>query len=107
MFQIDRQGSTATLHFTPVNDYTRRYHIIYGYEAGDQRFGLLSAEVSTNSNNGVQSVVIDDLDPALSYWFVVAPVNGCAVGEWSNWLEAPRVNGRSNVFYRWLNEITS
>ena len=81
--------------------------MVYGYKAEEQRFGLLSAKVDTNVNNGVQSVIIDDLDPRLSYWFVVIPVNGCATGEWSNWLEAKKLHDGSNftLFYRWLQGV--
>lgn len=104
LFQINRVDSTATLYFTPVKDHTTRYHVMYGYTGGDQRFGSLSELVSTNTNNGVQSITIRDLNPKLTYWFTVAPVNGCAVGEWSQWMEAWRLNTRSFIFYKYLPE---
>lgn len=102
LFQIDRSGGSATLYFTPTNDNTRKYHVVYGLQEGDQRFGQLSADVSSNTNSGVQVLTINDLNPKQSYWFMVAPVNGCAVGEWSNWLEAKPLRGLKSIFYRWI-----
>lgn len=104
LFQIDRNQSQATLYFTPVNDHVKHYHVVYGYKANDQRFGQLSAEASVESNRGVQSITINHLEPNLNYWFAVIPVNGCAVGDWSNWLKASSIGNQTqpHIFYRWL-----
>lgn len=106
LFQIDRIGSRAKLHFTPVSGHTQRYHVIYGYQPNQAVFGLLAA-MTSQDNTGVQSVEINDLNPRMSYWFAVAPVNGCSVGTWSNWLEARSGVSPSGVellriFYRWI-----
>lgn len=85
LFQIDRKGTTTKLFFSPVQG-TDHYHVMYGYQAGDERFSALSQQ--SGGNSGVQSVSIGDLDPHVSYWFKVVPVNGCATGNWSNWLDA-------------------
>jgi uncharacterized repeat protein (TIGR03803 family) len=100
LFQINRTGTTATLHFTPVNAKVRTYHVIFGYTENDERFGQIGAEVTEESNKGVQSITINHLDPGISYWFKVIPVNGCATGEWSNWLEAK--SATKGIFYRWF-----
>lgn len=103
LFQINRTGTTAVLYFTPINDQVEKYHVVYGYIANDARFGHIGAQVSVESNTGVQSITINHLDPAARYWFQVMPVNGCAVGERSNWLEAKPVTGTStSIFYRWF-----
>lgn len=102
LFQINRTGTTAQLFFTPVNDYTANYHVMYGFNQGTPLFGALSAPVTSQTNNGVQSIMINDLDPNTGYWFVIAPVNGCAVGTWSNWLQAGPTRGRGLIFYQYL-----
>jgi hypothetical protein len=101
LFQIDRNGNTAKLHFTPVSDNVRTYSVIFGYQDGDERFGGISIPVM-NENDGVQSLEIRDLDPKASYSFKVVPVNGCASGEWSNWLQAKPSSGIQSIFYRWF-----
>lgn len=101
LFQINRVGDTALLYFTPVSGAVEKYHVVYGYIANDERFGQVGAQVSVESNTGVQSITIQHLDPNATYWFQVMPVNGCAVGERSNWLEAKRVAGERSIFYRW------
>lgn len=101
LFQLNRTATSAKLYFTPVNDHVNRYHILYGFKEGDERFGEVSAFVSSEQNRGVQSITINHLDPNTAYWFKVAPVHGCAVGDWSNWLEAKKAIQTSSIFYRW------
>lgn len=102
LFQINRTAKTAQLFFTPVSDNTRNYHVLFGYKEGDERFGALSQEVSASSNTGVIQLTINELDPNQEYWFKVVPVNGCAVGSWSNWLKVGTFNQKSSIFYRYL-----
>lgn len=92
LFQIERKGDKATLYFTPVSDYTDRYHVTFGNSAGDERYGGIAMQVSDEQNHGVLAIDIANLNPAQEYSFKVAPVNDCAVGEWSNWLTAKAVN---------------
>jgi hypothetical protein len=86
LFQIDRKDKTATLYFTPVSDHVNRYHVVFGHKDGEELYGQIFAEITGESNDGVQVVTINELDPALQYSFQVMPVNGCAVGARSNWL---------------------
>lgn len=102
LFQINRNKTSATLFFTPVNDNTERYHVIYGFWQGDERFGSLSTHVTKDTNNGVQSLTISDLNPKSEYWFKVAPVNGCAVGTWSNWMKVGEWQNKESFFYRYF-----
>jgi hypothetical protein len=91
LFQITRKGGTVTLYFTPVNDSNaRNYHVVYGFSEGQELYGQLSAEVTADTNNGVQTITISELDHIKPYSFQVMPVNGCAVGERSEWLTANR-----------------
>jgi len=92
VFQIDRQGSKATIYFTPVRDNTDRYHVIFGNSEGDERYSGIAMQVSGEQNNGVLAIDVDNLDPTAQYSFKVAPVNDCAVGTWSNWLTAKGVS---------------
>lgn len=102
LFQIDRSPNTATLYFTPVNGHVNKYHVVYGFSVGDERFGQVGSEVNHSTNNGVQSITIHDLDPRSTYWFKVVPVNGCAVGNWSNWLDVKPTTSQPIISYRWL-----
>lgn len=101
-FQTNRNKSSATLFFTPVNDNVERYHVVFGLWQGDERFGSLSTHVTRETNNGVQSLTISDLDPKSEYWFKVAPVNGCAVGTWSTWMKAGKWKNRESFFYKYF-----
>jgi len=89
LFQIDRQGSHATLYFVPIPG-ASTYHVTFGYAQGDERFGGVSLHADDVS--GVLSLDISNLTPGQQYAFKIAPVNGCAVGSWSNWLTAKGVS---------------
>lgn len=53
----------------------------------------------------VMLILHNDLNPKHEYWFTVIPVNSCATGTWSNWLQASREKGRLSIFYRYLPEF--
>jgi hypothetical protein len=95
LFQIDRRGNEATLWFTPVKDYTRQYHVVFGHQAGQEQYGGIALDVNDEQNNGVQTLTIRDLNPSQPYSFQVLPVAGCAVVERSNWLTVKPVGGGS------------
>jgi len=104
LFQIDRTGNQAKLYFTPVNDHVESYHVIFGFHDGDERFGGINMP-AMNENEGVQSIVVDNLDPKATYSFKVVSVNGCAAGEWSNWLEAGSRQASTSIFYRYWDKV--
>jgi len=83
VFQINRQGSNATIYFAPVPG-AHNYHVVFGHQAGDERYGGIA--MSADDVSGVLAIDVTNLDPSQQYSFKVAPVNGCAVGSWSNWL---------------------
>lgn len=102
LFQITRQQTDAKLYFTPVNDDTSAYHVVFGLHEGDERFGSLSIPISREANSGVQSMTISALSPKTEYWFKVAPVHGCAVGTWSNWMKVGKWQQQESFFYRYF-----
>ncbi|MBQ6449881.1 hypothetical protein IJJ08_03205 [bacterium] len=97
LFQIDRQGSKATLYFAPIPG-AKTYHLTFGHREGDERFGGIS--MSVDDVSGVLTLSVDNLNPSQQYAFKIAPVNGCAVGEWSNWLTAPGVKAKSSTWVK-------
>lgn len=104
LFQIDRTGNQAKLYFTPVNDHVESYHVIFGFHDGDERFGGINMP-AMNENEGVQSIIVDNLDPKATYSFKVVSVNGCAAGEWSNWLKAGSRQAQTSIFYRYWEKV--
>jgi hypothetical protein len=98
LFQIDRKGQEAILWFTPVRDNTNQYHVVYGHRDGEEKYGGLALHVNDEQNNGVQSITVRDLNPKLPYSFQVLPVNGCSVGERSNWLNAKPISIKTTVW---------
>jgi len=108
LFQIDRRGDHTTLYFTPVRDNTDRYHVIFGYAEGDERFSGIALQVTSEQNNGVLALDIANLDPRQPYSFKVAPVHNCAVGSWSNWLTAGATStSRTTHTYRYGSKTNS
>jgi hypothetical protein len=64
------------------------------------RFRPMLESLTAESNMGVQKLAISDLDANQEYWFKVAPKNGCAFGEWSNWMKAPKWRGKPRIIFR-------
>ena len=85
LFQIDTTNTTATLYFSPVNDYLSYYFIAYGFKEGDWRFGT---QFNSSQKIGVVSHKINALSPNTKYYFQVRGGNGCAPGKWSKSLMA-------------------
>lgn len=85
LFQIDTTFASATLYFTPINNNLSYYFIAYGLSEGDESF---SVEYPDSPSSGVESYTIEALSPNTTYHFRVRGGNGCAAGEWSNWLAA-------------------
>lgn len=104
LFQVDRTGTKAKLYFTPINDNVGGYNVIFGHFEGDERFGGIQM-VSQNENKGVQSITVDHLDSNSNYAFKVISTNGCATGEWSNWLVSGKLQAKRTVFYRYWDKI--
>ena len=89
LFQIDRVGDKATLYFAPAAG-AYSYHVVFGHQEGDERFGGVSMKADDVS--GVLALDISNLNPVQQYSFKIAPVNGCATGNWSHWLTAQGVS---------------
>lgn len=99
LFQINRSGEIAKLFFTPTLGDVKNYNVIYGFSEGDERFGVSLPII--NNNEGVQSIDINKLHPNFNYFFKVIPVNGCAAGEWSKWLQSGKGSNRTTIFYKY------
>jgi hypothetical protein len=84
LFQIDMTTDSATLYFSPVNDYLNYYYIAYGHDKKPQ-FGL---QYPSTLSTGVETKIIQALLPNTTYYFQVRGGNGCAPGPWSNWMKA-------------------
>lgn len=95
LFQIDRTGADATLHFTPVGGSNNYYFIAYGLSVFDERYGV---SFSSENSGGAITYPIHDLDPLTTYYFKIRGGNGCQPGNWSNVLQVTRASKKS--FYR-------
>ncbi len=92
LFQIMPERGKATLYYAPTSFQTTGYSIMYGFTAGDERFGTTTGIV--NNNEGVQNVTINELNRG-TYYFKVAATNGCSTGPWSDWLAVKITDGVS------------
>ena len=99
LFQIDRKGDRATLYFVGNLD-AKEYHVIFGHSEGDERYGGISLNASDEQLTGVLSIEVYNLELSQQYSFKVAPVNGCAVGSWSNWLTAKGVKAKGSSWVK-------
>ncbi|MEK7597714.1 MAG: fibronectin type III domain-containing protein [Patescibacteria group bacterium] len=90
LFQIDTTKNSAKLFFSPVNNAVDNYYIAYGLSEGDERFGV---KFDKGFYDGVINYTINELAPNTKYYFKVRAGNGCATGNWSNWLTAKTDGG--------------
>lgn len=91
LFQIDRNGSAATLHVTPGGDPYNSFFVSYGVGGNT---GQYAEYFSYEKATGAMTHEIRDLDPKITYSFRVQPMNGCMAGEWSNTLAVGAKNGK-------------
>ena len=94
LFQIDTTKDTATLYFTPVNDYISNYFIAYGFSLDDNRFGV---KFDHGKYDGVLNYTVNLLSQSTAYYFKVRAGHGCAIGAWSNTLMAKTEGGTKMV----------
>lgn len=85
LFQIDRDGSTATLHFTPAGNPVSGYVLAFSENSSAEHHG---ASFSLSSTEGVQSYTVFALDPETPYYFKIRAQNGCKPGDWSTTLRS-------------------
>ncbi len=91
LFQIDRNGSVATLHVTPGGDPYNSFFVSYGI-GGET--GQYAEYFNYEHATGVMIHEVRDLDPKMVYSFRVQPMNGCVAGDWSNTLAAGTKSGK-------------
>lgn len=94
LFQINTTKNTATLYFTPVNDYISEYFIAYGFSVDDNRFGV---RFDHGKYDGVLNYTVNFLSPNTTYYFKVRAGHGCAIGAWSNNLIAKTEGGAKTI----------
>lgn len=80
LFQIKRNGTQATLYFTPVSP-ASYYYVAFSEESYAERYG---GEFHLDSSDGAQSITINFLKPSQQYYFKVRAGNGCMPGPWSS-----------------------
>jgi len=95
LFQINAQGTSLKLFFSPVTNNRDRYYVSYGTQAGSPQYGF----EFENSENGVISVDVQSLQANTVYYFTVRAGNGCMPGDWSNELAVR--TGQRTPSYRW------
>ena len=78
LFQINMNGTTATLFFTPVEN-ASSYYISFSTHPNAEEHGA----APNLSRVGVQTYNINHLKPQTVYYFKVRASNGCMPGEWS------------------------
>lgn len=103
LFQIDVTWTTATLHFTPINNAVTNYTIVYGYERGEQRFGV---SFPFGKYDGVIDYTINGLSPNMQYFFRVRADNGCRNGPLSDTMSV-RTNWESKTYTRFKEETNT
>ena len=96
LFQIDFIGNKATLHFAPLPEHVTNYFIAYGYESGDERFGVLTGQ---GASSGVLTYTINDLEKDSTYYFRIRAQNGCMPGNWGNEMHGQTTNGSTVKTY--------
>src|SRR3989344_9246270 len=96
LFQIDITKNTATLYFTPVNNAVSQYTIVYGYNRGDERFGI---SFPYGTYDGVISYTINELAPNTKYYFRVRADHGCRQGYWSDTMSV-QTNWKNKTYTR-------
>ena len=108
LFQIDVSDTQARLYFAPLGAPNNKYAIVYGYEPGEERFGIL---FDYGPTTGVLSYTINDLDPNSTYYFKMRGQNGCMPGAWGNEMKiTTKVKGSTTgtTFYKdFLSRILS
>ncbi len=79
--QVTRNGSVATLSYSPVSTIPTEYQLMYGYAPNDERF---STTIKATFASGILRYSVGELDPTRTYYFWMRAMNGCAPGPWSN-----------------------
>lgn len=102
LFQIDASSTSAALFFAPAGNPYSNYVVSYGYSSGDERFGT---QFDLSNWPGVRGYLIQDLEPNTTYYFKIRAGNGCAAGEWSDYMSIrTRLSGATwKSFYKHWN----
>lgn len=96
LFQIDVGPTSATLHYTSVNQTVTDYFISYTQIKGQLQHGTFTSQ---NRSKGVLSYTINHLLPNTIYYFKVRGQNDCAAGEYSQEMSATTGRPGSSFYY--------
>lgn len=96
LFQVNRQGKTATLFVTPSNNPYSGFGVKYGPVSSPE---LYTASFNFSSLSGVATLVIGDLDKNTNYSFKVKALNGCNSGEWGTAIIVNKGNTKKQSYY--------
>lgn len=80
LFQVSRNGESATVHFAPPGDPYSYFFVSYGETPSAEGY---SAEFQQSHADGAISYQIHALQPSTTYYFKVRAGNGCMPGDWS------------------------
>ena len=94
LFQLDRSkdGTRATIYFTPVNPLSY-YYVAYSEDSNAEKYGVQFK----GSQEGVQSYIINELQPQQTYFIKVRGGNGCLPGDWSKIKKLSPLNNQKLV----------
>lgn len=81
LFEIDVEGTTATLYFTPVSFENEKYFIAFGPNQSRFAHGV---EFPFSETDGTVEYTVNHLQPGQTYYFAVRGGKGCMPGDWSN-----------------------
>ncbi|GEM_PF-2962592 len=84
--RIDAKPKQIKLYTSSVAENNSYYYIAYGYQPGDERFGV-EFPFGAMSGHSVKYVV-NHLSPNTIYYFKARGGNGCKPGNWSAWVKA-------------------
>lgn len=88
LFEVKRNGASATVFFEPASDPVTSYVLSYGKtEAADEH----TLSVPYGSSAGAIQLDIHDLDPDTEYFFKVRAMHNCMPGEWSVTSQTPKI----------------
>lgn len=103
LFQVDRSGSSATIHFVPLSDSMSSYQLSYGTEESADGN---SVNIDISRSDGAIAHIIESLDATKKQYFKVRAKKGCAEGEWSGVKSSINSNGESNSTISTLKKST-
>lgn len=102
LFQVNTTDTTATLLFKLDKPYTS-YLVMYGKDENTDTYG---GSFNQSETSETITHTIDELSPNTKYYFKVQATNECAVGDWSNTLDAKTSSEKNETSKHYKNIFT-